>query len=237
MSPQLIILTVTAASVGFFHTLLGPDHYMPFIVMAKARQWSYVKTVWITFLCGLGHIGSSIVLGLLGVAFGIAVEKLELFESFRGNLAAWGLIAFGLIYFIYGVRRIVKNKPHTHFHFHGNGEMHNHKHTHYEEHAHIHESHALAKPVPFALFIVFILGPCEPLIPILMYPAAKHNFSDVILVAGIFGSVTILTMLTIVIILTFGINLLPLKQFERYGHALAGAVILICGCAIQFLGL
>ena len=36
MSSELYLLVVTAASVGFFHTLFGPDHYLPFIVMAKS---------------------------------------------------------------------------------------------------------------------------------------------------------------------------------------------------------
>lgn len=54
MSHELVILTVTAASVGLIHTLIGPDHYLPFIVLAKARNWSVLRTGWITFLCGLG---------------------------------------------------------------------------------------------------------------------------------------------------------------------------------------
>ncbi|MCX6832664.1 MAG: hypothetical protein NT028_11150, partial [candidate division Zixibacteria bacterium] len=70
---DLYLLAVTAASIGFIHTVAGPDHYIPFIVMAKARKWSMTKTTWITFLCGLGHIGGSVILGLIGVALGIAV--------------------------------------------------------------------------------------------------------------------------------------------------------------------
>ena len=40
MSPDISILLVTAASIGFIHTLTGPDHYLPFIVMSKARKWT-----------------------------------------------------------------------------------------------------------------------------------------------------------------------------------------------------
>jgi hypothetical protein len=64
---ELKALVITAASLGFFHTLLGPDHYLPFIMMSWARGWSGLKTGLITFLCGLGHICSSVVLGLIGV--------------------------------------------------------------------------------------------------------------------------------------------------------------------------
>ena len=48
MTQEMILLLSTAAFLGFFHTLLGPDHYLPFIVMGKARQWSMAKTTWIT---------------------------------------------------------------------------------------------------------------------------------------------------------------------------------------------
>ncbi len=37
MSHEIVVLGIAAASIGFFHTLLGPDHYLPFIVMARAR--------------------------------------------------------------------------------------------------------------------------------------------------------------------------------------------------------
>jgi hypothetical protein len=57
------------------------------------------------------------------------------------------------------------------------------------------------------------------------------------MVTAAFGSVTILTMLGIVLVSSFGINLLPMGKLERYSHALAGGTILLCGVAIQFLGL
>ena len=37
MSHDLTILAVTAASIGVVHTLVGPDHYLPFVVLAQAR--------------------------------------------------------------------------------------------------------------------------------------------------------------------------------------------------------
>ncbi|MBU1862863.1 MAG: hypothetical protein KKH94_04260 [Candidatus Omnitrophica bacterium] len=237
MFSELTILMLTAVSIAFLHTLFGPDHYVPFIVMSKARKWSYVKTLSITVICGLGHVGSSIVLGLVGVGLGVTVTKLELFESMRGNWAAWGLIAFGLVYFIYGIRAAFKNKPHTHGHDHSSGEKHLHGHTHYGEHTHVHEAGALSQYVPWTLFVIFILGPCEPLIPLLMYPAAKYNFFAVAMVTGIFSLITIATMVGIVTVSAFGLKSLSIRPFERYAHAAAGFALLLCGCAIQFLGL
>lgn len=249
MSNELTALAITAASLGFFHTLFGPDHYLPFIVMAKARAWSLPKTIWLTVLCGIGHIGSSVVLGLIGVALGIGVLKLESVESFRGNIAAWLLIAFGLVYFIWGMRRAIRNKTHQHLHHHLQDETgHEHDHDHHEEHLHLHSrypSGLRATPkienefniTPWVLFTIFVFGPCEPLIPILMYPAAKSSLGGMLMVTAVFGLVTIATMLTIVVVSILGVNFIPMHRLERYSHALAGGSILLCGLAIQFLGL
>lgn len=237
MTQELAILTVTAASIGFFHTLLGPDHYLPFIVMARARKWSPIKTTWITVLCGIGHILSSVLLGVIGIALGIAVTKLEVVESFRGGLAAWALIAFGLVYFVWGLRRTLRNRPHKHWHAHGDEGNHIHRHLHTQEHVHVHEKEGATNLTPWILFTIFVFGPCEPLIPILMYPAAKGSLFGLVLVTSVFGVVTIMTMLSVVLISSLGINLLPMGRLERYTHALAGATICLCGMAIQFLGL
>ena len=236
MSNEITLLAITAASIGFFHTLFGPDHYLPFIMMSKARNWSTSKTMLITFLCGLGHVGSSVVLGIIGVSIGIAITKIEIFESFRGNLAAWAFIAFGLVYFIWGLRKAIRNKPHIHIHLHQDGELHKHEHSHIKDHSHVHESKGKTI-TPWILFTIFVLGPCEPLIPILMYPAAKKNIGGLILITLIFAVVTISTMMVVVYVTSTGIKLIPLKKMEKYSHALAGAIILFSGLGIQFLGL
>jgi sulfite exporter TauE/SafE len=235
MSNEIAILAGTAAIIGFAHTILGPDHYLPFIVLSKARQWSSFKTVVITLLCGIGHILSSVVLGFIGIALGLAVFELEAVESFRGGLAAWLLIAFGFTYFIWGVHRAIRSRPHDHLHLHKDENAHLHRHGH-TDHSHVHTSKS-GSLTPWILFIVFLFGPCEPLIPILMYPAAESNMMGVALVASIFGLVTIATMLCMVLASLYGLSKLPLAKLERYSHGLAGLAILLCGGAIKFLGL
>ncbi len=237
MTAELNALIITAASIGFLHTLLGPDHYLPFVMMSWARKWSGMKTTLITALCGLGHIGSSIVLGLIGVSVGIAVNKLEFVEGFRGNLAGWLLIAFGLVYLVWGLRRAYRNRPHVHSHTHTSEAAHTHSHSHDQEHAHVHNGGARKSIAPWALFVIFVFGPCEPLIPILMYPAAKNSFLGLVLVTCVFGIVTLGTMLGVVLLARAGVSFVPLTKLQRYTHAIAGATILLCGLAIQFLGL
>ena len=234
MYGEIAVLAGTAATIGFVHTLLGPDHYLPFIVLSKARQWSRRKTAFITFLCGLGHVLSSIVLGFIGIALGIAVFSLEKIETFRGEIAAWMLIAFGFTYFVWGLHRALRGRRHTHIHLHQDGEAHEHDHNHLGGHTHVTDYRKLT---PWVLFTIFVFGPCEPLIPLIMYPAARHSVPGVVAVALIFGLVTISTMMAVVMTSHFGLEKLPMQKLERYSHALAGFAIFASGGAIKLFGL
>jgi sulfite exporter TauE/SafE len=236
MSNEIAILSATALTIGFCHTVFGPDHYLPFIVLSKAMQWGRVKTLTITFLCGIGHILSSVLLGFVGIALGVAVFKLSAVESFRGELAGWLLIVFGFTYFIWGIHRAIRNRPHEHAHLHKDGDVHIHPHKHIGNHSHIHSSESISL-TPWILFIIFVFGPCEPLIPLVMYPAAKGNIINVVIVASVFGLTTIATMMGIVWASSYGLSKLPLYKLEKFSHAFAGLAILLCGSAIEFLGL
>ncbi|MFM9115386.1 MAG: sulfite exporter TauE/SafE family protein [Planctomycetota bacterium] len=213
MSPTTALLG-TAVWIGFIHTLFGPDHYVPFVAMARAGQWTRRKTLAITLLCGLGHVAGSVALGLIGIALGALLLKLEWIETVRAEVAAWLLLAFGLLYFIYGVVRAIRHVPH---------------------------SHAVAKQAgeadsltPWILFTIFLFGPCEPLIPILMYPAAHANALVVVLVTLAFALATLTTMTAAVLLLYAGVGVISWQQFHRFSHAAAGLAIALCGVAVKF---
>lgn len=208
-------LILTAISIGFIHTLAGPDHYLPFVAISRARQWSNLKTLLVTVLCGVGHVASSVVLGLIGAFAGTEIAKLEFLESIRGDIAAWVMITFGLTYLAWGINRALRKIPHKHRINSAGGKKN-------------------SSVTFWVLFIIFVLGPCEPLIPILMYPAFKNSVIGMSIVILAFGLTTIVTMSFMVYFLGKGFSLIPQRRLERYSHALAGLVILTCGLAIKF---
>lgn len=225
---DLYLLITSAATIGFLHTLFGPDHYLPFIALAGAGKWSKQKTIFITTICGLGHVLSSIILGLFGVAFYIALFQIENIEEFRGEVAGWLLIIFGFLYTLYGA--FYKSKKHKHFKF-----NHTNKSNIYEDNHNV--DNISSSKTAWILFLIFVFGPCEPLIPLLIYPASQHNYNVIIIVSLIFSFVTISTMVIIVLIGLSGIRLLPINKLQRHLHSLAGIVILLCGISVQFFGL
>jgi nickel/cobalt transporter (NicO) family protein len=257
----LLLLAASAAGVGFVHTLLGPDHYLPFIVLSRARKWTWARTAAITLACGGAHVLSSVVLAAVGLALGATVTRLMALESARGDLAAWGLVAVGAVYAAWGLRRALRGDRHVHLHPQPVAHAHAHPHPH-GEHTHadeaapaaiastaaLHHRHQAAANVatatpdgktsltPWMLFLVFVLGPCEPLIPLMMLAGAAGSIPGAALIAATFGVATLLAMLAAVWVGQAGVRLLPLGRLEPYTHALAGAAILVSGLGVAYLG-
>ncbi len=230
MTTDLLVLSSNAAAVGLIHTAIGPDHYLPFIVMARARRWSAARTVAITLACGLGHVASSVVLGLVGYGFGASVGHLEWIESVRGEFAAWALIVFGVLYAAWGGWRLRR----------GAGAGHSHDHLlrlHSADHVHHPRTGEEVNITPWILFAIFVFGPCEPLIPLFIYPAATGGWAGAGFVSLAFSVATIACMVVIVLAVHLGLARLPEGKLGRYAHVLAGGTIALSGLAIQVLGL
>jgi ABC-type nickel/cobalt efflux system permease component RcnA len=185
------------------------------------------------------------------------VDRLVDIESSRSDVAAWLLFGFGLAYLAWGLKRALRGQAHSHTHVHADGTHHAHDHDHrLAPHVHPHvrsvpqaglsftpvESQpraATALATPWALFIVFVFGPCEPLIPVLMYPASHANWWSVAAVCTAFAVATIATMLAAVLLVRRGLDAIgaQARGMERWSHALAGATLSACAGAIIFLGL
>lgn len=234
---SLDVLLMTAISIGFLHTLIGVDHALPFVALGKARGWNLTQTLFTTFICGVGHVLGSVLIGAIGIGLGVALETLEFIEGFRGEVTAWLIIGFGLAYATWAMLQLKrKSTAHSHTHTHADGTVHTHHHEHAAEHAHVH--HERSQPVTkWALFIIFVFGPCEALIPVLMAPAAEHNWLWVSIVTAAFGITTIATMLGMVAVGYLGLNLTRFQGFERYANVAAGFAIALGGTAIQVLGI
>jgi hypothetical protein len=99
MTPEIILLAFSAAAIAFVHTILGPDHYLPFVAMAKARQWSMSKTLRITLMCGTGHLAGSVTLAALG----LKAVNLGRFERYNHAVAGSAVLVCGLSVAILGI--------------------------------------------------------------------------------------------------------------------------------------
>jgi hypothetical protein len=89
---------------------------------------------------------------------------------------------------------------------------------------------------PWVMFLIFVLGPCEPMIPLLYFPAAKNSLWGMILLIIVYTFFTLAAMLIMVIAGFYGFAFLKTEKLERYVHALGGLTILACGAGMVFMG-
>ncbi len=202
-------LLLSSLTIGALHSL-APDHWIPFVALARAHQWSRWKTTYSVFLSGLGHVSSSVVIGLIGIAVGMATEHVSDWETIRGDVASLLLIGFGIAYMIYGLKQL--GKHHTH-------------------------PHGKVRTVSYwTLFILIIFGPCEPLIP-LLFASSAYGWLNVVAVVTVFGIATLGMMQMQVHAAVWGVSLFKSHVFEHASDAIAGAVIVFTGIAIRVFGI
>ena len=210
------LLLGTSATLAIVHALLGVDHSLPFVALGRARGWTLARTLLVTAVCGAGHVASSAAIGALGVGLGIAADALLWLESARGELAAALLLGFGLAYAAWAVWRRIRRPD-------------------------------VAPPragasggtdvTPWALFIVFVLGPCEPLIPLMVVPGVAGDWLTAAAVVGVFGLLTVAVMLAVVAAACRGADLIRVGRIGRHADIAAGLVVAASGAAVLWLGL
>lgn len=231
MNAEMQALLITAVSVACLHTLTGPDHYLPFIALSKSRGWNLTKTVGWTIACGIGHVLSSVALALGGAALGWSLNKVNFLEDARGGIAAWVMLAFGIAYTVWGFYRMYKDKPHKHFDLDSDG-LYVYEHRHNETVAPTERY----RVTPWVMFIIFLLGPCEPMIPLLYFPAAQSSWWGVAILVTVYTTVTLLTMVALVLLGYYGMAVTITRKLERYMHVLGGVAIFICGAGMLWMG-
>jgi nickel/cobalt exporter len=242
-----LALVAAAISVGAVHAL-APDHWVPFAALARAERWSAPRTAVVTAACGLGHVTVSVALGLLALFFGYELLHTagERLESVAGLL----LIGFGVAYGVYGVHRaIAGHAGHAHFpgvsdppglpdspglpgvpvvsgfsrtDDHGPSGM-----------AHDHRRRPLTA---WTLFLLFSADPCVAVIP-LLFAAAPLGWVSTVTIVVAYELATMTTMVMLVLPARAAASAIRGVWFDRWGDAVAGAVVATVGLAAMARGI
>lgn len=223
MDGNILSLVIGAMTISFIHTVSGPDHYLPFIVLSKSRNWSKRKTIMVTTFCGIGHVLSSLIVGAIAIFLGWQLNKFDWFQNVRGSLSGWLLLIFGGIYFIYGVFQNIRNKSHKHFDV-LDDEVYVYKHKHGEI-----SPKKRVRVTPLILFMIFVMGPSGPFTPLLFYSGMNESMTQIIAQVIAFAVTKITTMLVLVIVGRYGYFRVFSEKLEPYMSAISGFVVFICG--------
>jgi ABC-type nickel/cobalt efflux system permease component RcnA len=222
---------LTTAATAAFHTLI-PDHWLPFVLVGRARGWSARTTALVSGLSAFLHTLLSIVLGLIALRLGQTAARAvgERLERGSGLL----LVVFGLIYAVWAWRKGG--------HFHPGGAL---LHAHDEkaqcdgqegsggsDHLHYHADDAWIRTEAgkgaIALAMIVGLNPCVLLLPILV-ATAEQGAGAVALVTLTYSVTTIALMVGLSVAGVRGTRRLRVPAVARHMETASGILIALCG--------
>lgn len=220
--------------MAFLHAAI-PTHWIPFVLVGKARGWSRVHTLGVTALAGLGHV---LLTGLIGLA--IAWFGFELEESIGHILPMITVTVLFAVGAYFGWRQW-QGKGVCHHHPPGSEHApsaecgHEHSHT----HAHTHWDEEL-KDTPLVkedkgnwaaisgLFVMLTLSPCEGFLPIYLtgvqFGWRGFWVLSAILAIATLAGMTLFTWLTLV-----GLDRFRLDRFERWEAGMLSGLFFVLG--------
>jgi nickel/cobalt transporter (NicO) family protein len=123
MNSEALFLVAAVAGVGVLHTIV-PDHWVPITLIARQRGWPRSETAAVAFKAGIGHVLSTLVLGLIVWIAGVAFATR--FGHLVDTAASIALVGFGGWIAISALREIRGGGRHEHSH--GHGHSHNFSH-------------------------------------------------------------------------------------------------------------
>jgi ABC-type nickel/cobalt efflux system permease component RcnA len=235
VAPTSSLLLVTAAATAAFHTLI-PDHWLPFVLVGRARGWSVRTTALVSGISATIHVTLSALLGLVAIRVGeIAATAVgERLERASGVL----LVVFGAAYALWAWRKG------GHFHpggalLHG-GERESacdgHEGPAHPEHLHYHADGAWIRAGKGALPLALVVGlnPCVLVLPI-MVATVREGPGALAAVTLAYGATTVVLMVGLSVAGLAGARRLPVPAAAKHIEAASGALIALVGLAVLLL--
>lgn len=193
--------------ISLLHAVI-PNHWLPVLAIGKKEGWSLAETSRVTFIAGLAHVVSTVMIGLLlGLIGGEITEHIEHFTHIIGPSV---LILMGL-YFL--------RQHYAHHHFHLQPEQ---------------ISKKTKRSIILALIIGMFLSPCMEIEAYFLLAGSKGWF----MMAGIaimYSVISIAGMLIWIRIVYKGLLKLNWHKWEHSAGIVTGLILIITGVISFFI--
>ncbi len=202
----MVTLIAGSLVLSVLHALI-PNHWLPVLAISRKENWSIGQTTSVTFISGLSHALSTV---LIGVAFGVVgVTLADHIESFAHLIAPLILIALGLFY-------VYQHHRHKHFHLHA-------------------QPKSLSKrQVVFGLVVAMFFSPCFE-IEAYFLMAGAHGWGHVALLGVVYTVVTVTGMVTWIRLVYKGLFKLNWHTLEHNAGIITGVTLILTGIASFFI--
>lgn len=232
----LATVAATGFAVAFLHAVI-PTHWLPFVLVGRARRWSHGRTLAVALAAGMGHVLLTTLLGL-GIAwFGFQLDETlgHLFPWIAGGL----LLAFAGYYGIKQVRGegICHHNPPGSRHAPSEACGHEHGRTHWDEEM---AGSRLVAPgtgdwtAIGGLFVMLTFSPCEGFLPV-YWSGVQFGWRGFIVLSVILAVATLAGMALFTWLTLIGFDRLKIKRIERHESGLLALLFVILGLIVILL--
>ena len=215
---NLFAYIIGAAIVGMLH-MSAPDHWLTLCVLARNKKWAPKKLFGVSLMTAIGHVGLSVVMGLVVVVIGLVFS--HLISDYLDTGIGIVMVVGGLIV---GIIPLVRKNPHDHDHSHD----HDHEHGHNHEHDEGEKYGKLTSKIGYFAVLGAALSPDPSIIPI-YFSAISAGFYFALELSAVFAAASILTLLLLVQLGTMGLVKTLARIPEKYNDSMVGFVIMAIG--------
>lgn len=202
-----MLLALSAAFVGFVHSL-SPGHWLPVVLIVKARKWDLAQATFGAFVAAAGHIVVSVGLGLVGLLIGKSFFGSHLHELEEN--AGMILIIFGIAYALYS--RV------QHRHCHG--------------HEHHGPDPKKGRKAPYLFLFSLGFSPCFAVLPV--FATAIGMGAGILITCMVFFSLGVLfALIGGSLLVSQGLVKLDHPIFEHHGDLITGLGVAVMGVILM----
>jgi len=199
--------------LSLIHALI-PHHWIPIIAIAKTEKWNNREALSATFITGVSHMISTIIIGII-VGF-VGIKLAESYSYITTVAAPTILLVIGVIYLILDFRA----SKHHHHHFDLDEEKLKNKKS----------KTAIITSLSVAMFLM----PCFE-IEAYYFQAANFGWPGIFVVSAVYLVMTLLFMFALVLLGLKGINKLNLSFLEHHSKRVTGIILILLGFAAYFV--
>lgn len=232
----LATVAATGFAVAFLHAMI-PTHWLPFVLVARARHWSRLRTLGVVFVAGMGHVLLTTLLGL-GIAwFGFRLDETlgHVFPWVAGGL----LLGFAAFYGWKQLRGegICHHNPPGSRHAPSEACGRERGHTHWDEEL---SGSRLVAPgtgdwaAIGGLFLMLTFSPCEAFLPV-YWSGVQFGWRGFIVLTVILAVATLVGMTLFTWLTLVGFDRLKVKRLERHESGLLAALFVVLGLIVLLL--
>lgn len=202
----MVTLITGSLILSVLHALI-PNHWLPVLAISRKENWSMGETTYVTFISGLSHALSTV---LIGMAIGLlGITLAEYIENFTHIIAPLILISLGGFY-------VYQHYRHKHFHLHGQPKP------------------ASQNRIIIGLVIAMFFSPCFE-IEAYFLMAGAHGWKQVMMLAILYTVVTVLGMVVWIRIAYKGLVRLNWHTLEHNAGIITGVTLIVTGIASFFI--